>query len=67
MIDLTDFEKKALKDARKPFAQAVADAGVMPALAPLSAEVIDSIIFAAANGYNESLRRQGQFNDEVPF
>jgi hypothetical protein len=55
---LADMELHALRDAREGFAAAAEDVGVLAALFSLSPEAIDSLIYAAAVGYNASMQRQ---------
>lgn len=59
MIDKTARETQALKDARRPFAEALTDLGLMEPFYHCSAAEIDRLIEAAVTGYVESMQRQG--------
>jgi hypothetical protein len=75
MIDKTAREIQALKDARRPFAEALAELGVMDAFFHRTAAEIDRLIEAAVTGYVESMQRQPDigesrgipFDDSIPF
>lgn len=66
MIDKTDMEKRALKDAREPFAEVLTELNLMAAFRDRSAEEIDRIIEACVEGFAESMKRQA-LNDDLPF
>jgi hypothetical protein len=66
MIDKTDMEKQAIKDARRLFAEALTELGLMEHFFDLSAEQIDRLIEAAVDGFQESMQRQA-LNDDVPW
>jgi hypothetical protein len=66
VIDKTEMEQQAIKDARRPFAEALTELGLMEHFFDLSAEQIDQLIEAAVNGFQESMQRQA-LNDDLPF
>jgi hypothetical protein len=75
MIDKTAREIQALKDARRPFAEALTNLGLMDAFYNRSASEIDQLLEAAITGFVESMQRQGAantpsaqlFDDQIPF
>ena len=75
MIDKTAREIQALKDARRPFAEALTNLGLMDAFYNRSASEIDQLLEAAITGFVESMQRQiatkertGQLlDDSIPF
>ncbi len=75
MIDKTDMEKQAIRDARRNFAEALTGLGLMAPFHDRKAEEIDSLIETCIDGFQESMRRQadekpardGELNDEIPF
>jgi Family of unknown function (DUF6511) len=66
MIDKTDMEKQAIKDARHPFAEILTELGLMEHFFKLSAEQIDQLIEAAVDGFRQSMQCQA-LNDDVPW
>jgi hypothetical protein len=66
MIDKTDMEQQAIKDARRLFAEALTGLGLMEHFFDLSAEQIDRLIEAAVDGFQDSMQRQA-LNDDVPW
>ena len=66
MIDKTDMEKQAIKDARRFFAEALTELGLMESFHYRSAEEIDQLIEAAVDGFQDSMQRQS-LNDDIPF
>jgi hypothetical protein len=66
MIDKTDMEKQAIKDARRPFAEILTELGLMEHFFDLKAEQIDQLIEAAVDGFQQSMQGQA-LNDDLPF
>jgi Family of unknown function (DUF6511) len=66
MIDKTDMEQQAIKDARRPFAEILTELGLMEHFFDLTAEQIDQLIEAAVDGFQQSMRGQA-LNDDLPF
>jgi hypothetical protein len=70
MIDKTEREKQAVRDARHGFAEALQRLGLLEPFYDRTPQEIDSIIEACVNGYQASLLRQSAeatINDEIPF
>ena len=66
MIDKTDMEARAIKQARRFFAEVIQELGLMPAFENRSAAEIDRIIEACVDGFREAMGREA-LNDEIPF
>jgi Family of unknown function (DUF6511) len=66
VIDKTDMEQQAIKDARRPLAEALTELGLMQHFLELGAGQIDQLIEAAVDGFQESMQRQA-LNDAVPW
>lgn len=66
MIDKTDMERQAIRDARRFFAEALTDLGLMEPFQDRSAAEIDRLIEACIDGFQHSMQRQS-LNDDVPF
>ncbi|MET3791798.1 DUF6511 domain-containing protein [Aquamicrobium terrae] len=75
MIDKTAREAKAIRDARRLFAEALTELGLMAPLFNRSAAEIDRLIEAAVTGYIDSMQDQAAriertgtvLDDEIPF
>ena len=63
---MTDMERQAIKEARRPFAEALTELGLMEHFFDLSAEQIDQLIEAAVDGFQQSMQCQA-LNDDLPF
>jgi hypothetical protein len=66
MIDKSDMEQQAIRDARRFFAEALAELGLMQPFHDRSAVDIDRLIEACIDGFQDSMQRQA-LNDDIPF
>lgn len=66
MIDKTETETKAIKEARRPFAEVIDELGLMPAFEGRSAAEIDRIIEACVDGFREAMGRLA-LNEDLPW
>jgi len=66
MIDKTDMERQAIRDARRYFAEVLTELSLMEPFQDRSAAEIDRLIEACIDGFQDSMQRQS-LNDDVPF
>ena len=63
--DRTPMEARAVKDARRPFAEALAELGLLAPFHDRSAAEIDRVIEACVDGFQDSMRRQAEALDPM--
>jgi hypothetical protein len=66
MIDKTDMELRAIKDARRFFAEVLGEMGLLAPFHDRRPEEIDRIIEACVDGFQDSMQRQS-LNGDIPF
>jgi hypothetical protein len=66
MIDKTDMERRAIRDARRFLAEALTELDLMAPFHDRRPEEIDQIIEACIDGFQDSMQRQAVAGDP-PF
>ncbi len=71
VIDKTPMEERAIRDARRPFAEVLVELQLMAPFHDRSAAEIDRLIEACVDGFQASMQRQAAerdpLDDPIPF
>jgi molybdopterin biosynthesis enzyme MoaB len=66
MIDKTELEIRAIKAARRNFAEALTELGLMVPIQDRTPKEVDRIIEACIDGFQDAMRRES-LNDDLPW